>query len=190
MNLTLLKNLRRFVLPTRKVANTVVSQPTKPTTLSKHLPKLSHNPHLPICAAFIQEGLMRDGHASYERLLHHWGQGCVELVCAATGYASLAATIVEQACQEDLEFPGVYVYEVCSPFGDWFAGYVEIHGTCPDTVEALHKLLSLAREFFLQSTTGLSAVEEANFALALEMILEEATSQPYRNTLRQQQALS
>lgn len=184
MNLTVLNTLRRFVIPNRKVAI------TQPELRTNRYPKPSHNPHLPVCAAFIQEGLMRDGHAAYERLLHHWGQGCVELVSVATGYASLAASIVEQACREDLEFPGVYVYEVCSPFGDWFARYVETHGTCPDTVEALHKLVTLAREFFLQSTSGLSAVEEATFVLALDMILEEALPPPYRLTLRQQLGFS
>lgn len=106
-----------------------------------------------VCAAFIQEGLMRNGSASYGRLLSAWSRGALELVTEASRYASYAVTLAEAWSEADDGHPGVYAYEVCAPFGTWFAEFVEKHRRAPEPEQARHMLEALAETFFQQSAT-------------------------------------
>lgn len=104
-----------------------------------------------VCAAFIQEGMMRGSQAAYNRLLHAWFYGALELITAASRYADYAVTLAEQAVGQKIEFPGVYAYEVCAPFGTWFAEFVEKHHRSPSEEEARHMMEALSETFFKQA---------------------------------------
>lgn len=66
-----------------------------------------------VTAAFMWEGVKED-----DKLLEHWGQGCIELCIEVTQFAELSEMYLEAVFSvigED--FPGVYDYDVSEPFG-------------------------------------------------------------------------
>lgn len=65
-------------------------------------------------AMFLWEGLVcgrQDG------ILNAWGNGCIELAIEVSQYAVFLARICDRLALEDLDFPGVYDYEVSEEVG-------------------------------------------------------------------------
>lgn len=114
---------------------------------------ISENP--PVYAAFMMEGLRdycdtQHGRSGYTQLLEHWGNGCWELVAELCAHAKYFDEAVAPYIDDDVGFPGVFEYEVCSPFGIWFAEYVMKHGYVPIVSEAKAEIDRLVLDFFTQ----------------------------------------
>ena len=120
-----------------------------------------------IYAAFMMEGLHNVG---YDEAIKAWDNGCLELVQIMCEYAKHADTLVEAAIKAhaDLDFAGVFDYEVCTPFGEWFGKYVIEHEGVPETKEGLMMLTKLATEFFIQG-----AGHEPEYTLRVSATLTE-----------------
>ena len=105
-------------------------------------------------AAFFMEGLRDAG--DYEALLDKWGKGCVELVSTLMGYVdfTLACSDAADKIVGDDGWPGVFEYEVCSEFGEWFGKHVLEHGHGPDRQEAQDWLKERTLSFFLLGDHG------------------------------------
>lgn len=98
-----------------------------------------------VSAFFLAEGLHNVG---YDAVLAAWGNGCVELACELTRWAEQLGLAYSEAVATDREFPGVFDYEVSSPFGRWFGEQICLSHEHP-TDEACHgKINQLVKEFF------------------------------------------
>ena len=104
-----------------------------------------------IVSAFFMEG-MRDA-GDYIELLEHWGRGCYELVYEVTRYAKYCWELAEAGGAVTGEFPGVYDYEVSSPFGKWFAGTIFETGEPPTCSQCRIWLLNATEAFFVRGET-------------------------------------
>jgi hypothetical protein len=103
-----------------------------------------------IYAAFFMEGI-RDA-VDYNALLARWDKGCIELVSQVTRYTPHVAELVAAGVvATGNEFPGVYEYEVCSPFGMWWAKHIMDTGIEPNEELAKKWLTDATAEFFAQN---------------------------------------
>lgn len=112
-----------------------------------------------ITAAFFMEGL-HDARpapavpANYDVLIETWGQGCIELVDALVSYVPLTIRLCNAAASANDElYPGVFDYEVSSPFGRWFGEFILQHGNAPSQAEADSWLAKEVATFFTQGMT-------------------------------------
>lgn len=120
--------------------------------------RLDLQQHL-ITAAFFIEGLhdARPAPAvptNYDVLIETWGQGCIELMDELVSYVPLTIQLgnaAASACDE--QYPGVFDYEVSSPFGKWFGEYILEHGYAPSQAEADSWLAKEVAVFFTQGIT-------------------------------------
>lgn len=86
-----------------------------------------------------------------------WGQGAVELHLELCRYAEVSEKIVDiltRVCE--LDFPGVYDYEVSEFFGGWFAEYLFEHAKTPSFDLACGDLIRRASIFFAQGSDDVS----------------------------------
>lgn len=138
--------------------------------------------HLAIstCTAFIRDGMNDNDTHRYDRVLKAWGEGALELAHEAAGYAILAASVMREVDrvnadavvdEDQVWWTSVYEYEVCEPFGKWFADQLVERGHTPPLEESEKTLLRMIREFF---EDGLSESEKNDLAPRLEAILERA----------------
>lgn len=75
--------------------------------------------------AFMMEGvrdLERSEGITYEDIYTAWGDGVAEMVDYMTSFAEYIEEGVNKRYDPEIGFPGVFDYEVSSPFGSWF-GY-------------------------------------------------------------------
>lgn len=106
----------------------------------------------PMYAAFAMEGL-RDfckDSLGYAKLLERWNQGCYELVDEMNRHVGYFDEAIAPWVDDDCGFPGVFEYEVCNPFGMWFAEYILKHGYAPIESEVKAEIDRLVDEFFTQ----------------------------------------
>jgi hypothetical protein len=128
-------------------------------------------PQMLITAAFFMEGL-HDARpapavpANYDVLIETWGKGCVELVDALVSYVPLTIRLCNAAASanDDL-YPGVFDYEVSSPFGKWFGEFILQHGNAPSQAEADSWLAKEVAAFFTQ---GISEEEVRSVHAAIQ----------------------
>ncbi|MDP2227640.1 MAG: hypothetical protein Q8J78_09215 [Moraxellaceae bacterium] len=89
-----------------------------------------------VWGAFLFEGLLTDpSNPQFTGIvLDAWGQGCIELVIAATLFLPEVWQQISQTWESsDTDFPGVFEYEVISPLGTYLANYLVSHdGAMPD----------------------------------------------------------
>lgn len=107
-----------------------------------------------VTASFMTIGMMETGHGrGIDDIYRVWNQGGIELHCQLCQYAELSERIVVVITTYiELDFPGVYDYEVSEPFGTWFAEHIFANkGRAPDSEVAKAKLLADACQFFSQS---------------------------------------
>lgn len=99
-------------------------------------------------AAFMMEGLHEAG---YDACIKTWDQGCIELVSALVAYAPYAESLIAaaQSIGQD-NFPGVFDYEVSSPFGKWFGEHLLYNGDVPSEDTAKEWLRNAVVVFFSQ----------------------------------------
>lgn len=105
-----------------------------------------------IWGAFLYEGLLahESDHHRLASVLDAWGQGCIELVMAASQYLPEVWDQISRKWEaEDTDFPGVFEYEVISPLGIWLGDYLLRHdGHLPDTETIKQRIDELIRAFF------------------------------------------
>ncbi len=104
-----------------------------------------------VYAAFFMEGL-RD--QDYDAVIQSWDQGCIELVSAVVAYTPLLRRLVDAAVKahdDSVSFPGVFEYEVCSPFGMWIGGQVLERADMPTEQACREWLAAAVIDFFIQS---------------------------------------
>jgi len=103
-----------------------------------------------LTAAFFVEGLHEVKPGGYDAVITAWGKGCIELVDALVSYVPLATQLCNYgAIASDGQFPGVFDYEVSSPFGKWFGEYILKHGgKAPSQKEAEAWLVKEVNSFF------------------------------------------
>src|SRR3989338_10882601 len=107
-----------------------------------------------ITAAFFMEGLHDAKHGGYDALIPAWGKGCIEMVDALVSYVPFTIKLCEAAAiASDGNYPGVFDYEVSSPFGKWFGEYILEHGDEPPQAEAKLWLVKEVTAFFTQGST-------------------------------------
>lgn len=83
-----------------------------------------------VWGAFLFEGLLTDpsNPTFTNTVLDAWGQGCIELVIAATLVLPEVWQQISQTWEStDTDFPGVFEYEVISPLGTYLANYLVSH---------------------------------------------------------------
>jgi hypothetical protein len=100
-------------------------------------------------AAFMMEGLRESG--NYTALLKIWNQGAIELVSQLAEYAEPIARLEKAAIsvyEDSPSYPGVFAYEVVSPFGGWIGRHVYAHSKMPEQEQALNWLSNTILEFF------------------------------------------
>lgn len=114
-----------------------------------------------VTASFMTTGMCsvnRSEKPPGEDIYAKWEQGAFELHFEMCQYAEVSEKIAEYATDTlNLDFPGVYDYEVSEPFGIWFAEQVFAEGCAPTTVAAKQKLARLAAEFFIQPKNDFEA---------------------------------
>ena len=134
-----------------------------------------------ITAGFFMEGLhdARPDHnvnSNYDGLIEVWDKGCIELVDALVAYVPFTAQLCEAgAIASDGIYPGVFDYEVSSPFGKWFGEHILETGDEPSRVNAQTWLVVHIQEFFTQGTTKEQAYE-VKTAINLASILASINS--------------
>ena len=134
-----------------------------------------------ITASFFMEGLHdarpdHDVKPNYDALIETWGQGCIELVEALVSYVPLATKLCDAgALANDGEYPGVFDYEVSSPFGKWFGEQILETGDEPSRINAQTWLVVNIQAFFTQGTTKEQA-DEVKTAINLASILASLDS--------------
>jgi hypothetical protein len=102
-------------------------------------------------AAFFKEGLMRDNADEYREVLEAWGQGNIELVQYLTQYAEFTAGLMNI---EGVNYSGVFEYDVCAPFGAWFAKRI-VAGQTPTRDQCRIWLLHNVWVFFTTVSQGM-----------------------------------
>jgi len=80
----------------------------------------AHEKNIALVAAFMMEGFAAN--PDYDNVLtESWRHGAVELIQQLTQHAPFAQELYEVECDKrDGSAPGVWVYEVVSPFGEWY----------------------------------------------------------------------
>ncbi len=114
-----------------------------------------------IYSAFFMEGLSA---SNYGEMLEAWGQGCYELVSEICEYAPRLQRMVEAAfrAKPDLDYPGVFEYEVCAPFGTMINQSILDAGDTPSEVACMDWLKEEVINFFCQSDSSCRAqIEDA-----------------------------
>jgi hypothetical protein len=133
--------------------NMASDPPTNPNQQEVHMR------HKLITAGFFMEGLhdARPDHnvkPNYDGLIEIWNKGCIELVDSLVSYAPYAIQLCEAAAiAGDGNYPGVFDYEVSSPFGKWFGEHILEHGDEPSKIDAYIWLVNAVGEFFTQGAT-------------------------------------
>jgi hypothetical protein len=84
------------------------------------------------------------------KLLEVYDKGCLELYQEIVPYALQAEELCLEGERLGLDFPGVYDYEVCCEFGEWYGNYILNSGGSPDSTEAVEKLQELDSAFWKQ----------------------------------------
>ncbi len=104
-----------------------------------------------VTAAFLMEGLHDAG---YDKCIEVWGQGCIELVSELMYYAPKLVGLCE-SCAEVIafDFPGVFDYEVSSPFGNWFGNQIIETSQAPSRDTAHSVMRDMVLSFFKQGAT-------------------------------------
>ena len=134
-----------------------------------------------ITASFFMEGLHdarpdHDVKPNYDVLIETWGKGCIELVYALVSYVPLATKLCDAgALASDGVYPGVFDYEVSSPFGKWFGEQILETGDEPSRINAQSWLVVHIQAFFTQGTTKEQA-DEVKTAINLASILASLDS--------------
>ncbi len=135
-----------------------------------------------ITAAFFMEGLhdARPGHdikPDYDGLIARWNKGCIELVDTLVSYAPLTIHLCDAAAiANDGIYPGVFDYEVSSPFGKWFGEHILEHGDEPPKIDAYAWLVNAVGDFFTQSQSAeqacrvKTAINQASLRHAIESL--------------------
>lgn len=104
-----------------------------------------------VWGAFLYEGLL--AHAPEPQrtraILDAWQEGCIELVIAACAHLPEVWEQISTTWNEtDADFPGVFEYEVISPFGEWLGDYLLAHdGQLPTLDTVRQHLQELIRAF-------------------------------------------
>ena len=96
-----------------------------------------------VVAAFFMAGMDLS-----EDLLRSWGKGLYELIFELTQYSKYCWDLALAGSEAACEFPGVYEYDVCSPFGNWFGGYILENKEAPSSDKAHNEVLRLAKDYF------------------------------------------
>lgn len=107
-----------------------------------------------VWGGFLYEGLLAPAR-DQERvtlILDSWGCGCLELVMAVCEYLpGLWLQIADVWNRHDLDFPGVFEYEVVSAFGAWLGGWLlEHNGRLPTFDQAAEAIARLINRFLHQ----------------------------------------
>lgn len=115
-----------------------------------------------VWGAFLHEGLMSPAKHDQRTkdILDAWGQGCIELVIAASAHLpEIWQQITAKWNSEDeaCEFPGVFEYEVVAPLGKFLGDYLLMSGgNLPDIERVRKKIRQLIGDFFDQQAAPLS----------------------------------
>lgn len=122
-----------------------------------------------LTAAFFMEGLHEAKPGGYDVIIPAWGKGCIEMIDALISHVPFAIQLCEAAAKaSDGMYPGVFDYEVSSPFGKWFGQYILEHGGDePTHAEAQSWLVKEVTAFFTQ---GLTEDEARNVRSAINGI--------------------
>lgn len=103
-----------------------------------------------IAAAFMALGIQQD-HAKFDKVLAHWGAGCLELIEQLVAYAPYADALITAGYAQAGGDPGVAMYEVAEEFGVWFGDEVlqlASGGYSPLQSDCVFELKCLVVNFF------------------------------------------
>ena len=96
--------------------------------MSDQIPQ-EHEKNIALVAAFMMEGFMGEGE-DYNDVIEVWDQGAVELLQELTQYAPFIQELYEaEYDKHHRNTPGMYTYEVVSPFGKWFYDFIMTDAT-------------------------------------------------------------
>lgn len=104
-----------------------------------------------VWGAFLYEGLLAHAPEPHRTraILDTWHEGCIELVIAVCAFLPDVWEQISATWNEtETDLPGVFEYEVISPFGEWLGDYLLTHEgqlPAPDTVR--QKLRELIQAF-------------------------------------------
>ncbi|MDP2229237.1 MAG: hypothetical protein Q8J78_17365 [Moraxellaceae bacterium] len=119
-----------------------------------------------VWGAFVYEGLLAHipDQKRTQAILDTWGQGCVELVIAATLHLPVLWLQISQKWEtSDTSFPGVFEYEVVSPLGCYLADYLLTHdGDLPPTDEVAAEITRLIDAFFGEAPLAATPLSKAS----------------------------
>lgn len=100
-------------------------------------------------AAFMMKGLHSAGYD--QCITEALGMGRIETVQEMVVYVPMIMEVLDAAECGEFEFPGVFDYEVSSPFGRWFGKQLIERGEVPSRKEAVDRLSKKMSAFFNQS---------------------------------------
>ena len=112
-------------------------------------------------AAFFMEGLIV--HAGLLNCVEAWDSGCIELVSNMTEYTDCVQDMLRAVNEynPNVEYPGVFDYEVSSYFGKWFGEHVIVNSDVPSTKLAEEWITKEIIAFFSQAMSKHESVELA-----------------------------
>ena len=89
----------------------------------------------------------------FDKLMHTWDQGCYGLVDELVGYAPYLTALVQAVLDAapNLDYPGVFDYEVSESFGAWFKTEVMKDGSAPIKADAYEWMKCEVLKFFNRS---------------------------------------
>lgn len=103
-----------------------------------------------ITAAFFMEGLHEAG---YDDCIKAWDKGCLEMIYELTSYVPFLTQLAATHVAAGEEYPGVFDYEVSSPFGCWFGRYIlNVNSDGPTRKRCEEWLTEAVAQFFAQNT--------------------------------------
>lgn len=121
--------------------------------------------------AFLMEGLHDAG---YTAVIDAYGQGCIELVQELVAYTPYIKTLVKAVEAVTPDHPGVFEYEVCSPFGRWFGQHI-LESGAPNQPACRAWLAAEVVTFFSQYSTP-AETEKIMFAVTQAVISYSETN--------------
>jgi hypothetical protein len=112
-----------------------------------------------IWGGVLYQGLMSPKKHDYRtrEILDAWNQGCIELVIAASAHLpEIWQQITAKWNAEDVDFPGVFEYEVVAPLGKFMGDYLLMSaGNLPELDRVQKKIRQLIGDFFNQGESQL-----------------------------------
>lgn len=110
-------------------------------------------------AAFFMEGLHEADYSKVIAACNNQNMGVIEMVLGIVVYADFIENVLTLIGDEE-SYPGVFDYEVSSPFGKWYGEYIIVHNDVPAEKVAKEWIGREIVSFFAQADGEIIHIEK------------------------------